>query len=1358
MILGSKSDGDIKLLSPKRETPSPLEPIPEGQVHESTLRNWQATFKRRKEWATRLSDKCQTSIHQIQKTDKEISVIIRAAAIAVENIQQHVRNLQPKYQETKTWADQILGDQTYLLENWQSALRVLGSISVREELGQCFHGAPNNSKGKRASKDRDAQPTLRDFLDIDEVESAARSGKELSGHFNGRITDLESAFEEVITESTEIVERFQQDDDIASLDNTRDQADHLLEEIEVLMRKLDADNKHVFSMLENQKSVPQASKIASIHKTNFLPSLQQIHEEVSQLLVRTSEGKEHLALSSTRYLQKISVIESAVSSVHSKLAKLDIVSQDARIFDVLNHAMRLPFIYGSLLVECVKRQEWAEKMTADSSSLVEEVATFREEEITRRKKWVKDMGSVFDFGPVDEMALGIDISVHPQKQHWPTISRRDITDLVQRLKNLGDLDGVSKEIEDHAKLLDAPSREQVRRAKAFKNGSVHEAAYGRTSLLLRGDDDVLLALQNEKSRYEEKLKSAESRVRKLEDLLHRQSQMDLYPRLPSATGSPASNAPSFQRHVTTPVPNFSSALTKAREDGSQRPSVSRRFSMTNDPEGLAQRVVKLEAELTNEKARSADLINQAAAKSDTEDLLRSQVREAISTKEDLLGNLEAQQHEFDDERRLLKEQNNNLTIKCEELEDELEEELDQVKANAAKDAQKMESDVQALRSECEEQRSRAEELAREVRLEKDTRPGLDMRITHLSSRLSDNNQAQQSHQRSLRNAFSHLSPVGNIPNNYGTLIETVEAVAKESAAHLKSIQIALNSIRAENTSLETRIRSQDEELTNLKGVEGDLDTLRVDNESLEARIRSQADEIYDLRERLGKEQRGLFSTHEELTSQQAQCANLQKQVDFERHEHDRLKTDFASGKTDSAALRSRLTDSESKVAELLRNVAQLESHSQQLATSLAEREAGLEDSQQSRKDLLIAKNSQASKATNISRIMMVHNQILERLIEQVGLMIHREDDTMTIEKAPRATGTSTVLIDPSSSMRRSSSAPMPTASGVEQNVNTEILDWSNAEDVEDLEKRFYEFMKQATSLDLDVFSEAIYKRVKEIEHIARKWQKEARAYRDKYHRAQSEAHERIALRNFKEGDLALFLPTRDQATKPWAAFNVGAPHCFLREQDSHNLSKRDWLIARISKVEERVVDLSKSINGGLKGSGEQKSTGDKTEAGTFPNDENPYELSDGLRWYLIDAAEEKPGAPINIGTGKVTVASANVDAKGSIRMKKSSSGNGGATKTLTRSLDSRRSSTNSKKGLVAVTSNSTTTGNPANAGLEGMLEQSIDNAAAAAAAATTNLASNKDGSSMQDTERPRSSQTMETIVSGVGGQNTENVG
>lgn len=64
---------------------------------------------------------------------------------------------------------------------------------------------------------------------------------------------------------------------------------------------------------------------------------------------------------------------------------------------------------------------------------------------------------------------------------------------------------------------------------------------------------------------------------------------------------------------------------------------------------------------------------------------------------------------------------------------------------------------------------------------------------------------------------------------------------------------------------------------------------------------------------------------------------------------------------------------------------------------------------------------------------------------------------------------------------------------------------------------------------------------------------------------------------FEVGSLALFLPTqRCEASSPvWAAFHVGAPHHFLRidEKFAHELSHREWLLARIVRLTRHVATL-----------------------------------------------------------------------------------------------------------------------------------------------------------------------------------------
>lgn len=54
----------------------------------------------------------------------------------------------------------------------------------------------------------------------------------------------------------------------------------------------------------------------------------------------------------------------------------------------------------------------------------------------------------------------------------------------------------------------------------------------------------------------------------------------------------------------------------------------------------------------------------------------------------------------------------------------------------------------------------------------------------------------------------------------------------------------------------------------------------------------------------------------------------------------------------------------------------------------------------------------------------------------------------------------------------------------------------------------------------------------------------------------------------------MFLPTRNSTGKPWAAFNINAPHYFLKPTDNiiAQMTTREWIVARITSINESVVD------------------------------------------------------------------------------------------------------------------------------------------------------------------------------------------
>ncbi|KAF9956768.1 oligomeric, coiled-coil, peripheral membrane protein [Mortierella alpina] len=141
----------------------------------------------------------------------------------------------------------------------------------------------------------------------------------------------------------------------------------------------------------------------------------------------------------------------------------------------------------------------------------------------------------------------------------------------------------------------------------------------------------------------------------------------------------------------------------------------------------------------------------------------------------------------------------------------------------------------------------------------------------------------------------------------------------------------------------------------------------------------------------------------------------------------------------------------------------------------------------------------------------------------------------------------------------------------------------------------------------------IKKKLSDTEHLLKRWQRECKHLKEKYHRASVEAHEKIAFRNFKVDDLTLFLPTRNSISKPWAAFNINFPHYFLNMTPtmSNQLRNREWIVARITSITEAIVDKRLAED--------EDENGASSSTSTAVSPSNPFGLADGVKYYLLDA-------------------------------------------------------------------------------------------------------------------------------------------
>ena len=1129
-----------------------------------------------------LSNRCETTDKMVREHNERTDVINRAVGVALENLKSHVGNLEHRFQEAQTWANTLLEEQQVALDGWQRALQTLENIPARKDFP--LLGRPSTPK-----KDKDwPSGTLRDFVDANEVQRAGSDAAALSPRFAGQVQDVEKAVSDIASDTQRLL------DDVVP-EST--EGEDILLEVETIAKKIGSDYEHVVGLQSNQKVLANISRLALNHTQNLLPSLLDLSGDLQQALVAAVQRRGAAEKTALQHMRTISFIESRLADTHTRMSNLDV---EGNAFNVLYPVFQMPRVYGSILIESVRRREWSDKIKTDSLTLAEEMAVLRDEEQRRRKKWVKTMGDFIAFG--DSTTPGIEVNLQGQDDDWPEVNRKEIEAYIEDIRTKHSLPEVADDLSQQLKEVDAPTRQQRRRAKAFKHGSVFDLS--RSSMLLRGDDNAR-GLQEEKTKLEERLKGSESRIRKLEDLLHRQSHL--------SRPSSGTFGPDFPSSPASPHPD---AL-------SRRSSVSsRRVSMTQSPEDrvLVQRIVTLEAELAAERDAIQKLHKEAHVERQSNS---DKYQEAQSTKKDLIGNLEARQREFEDERRYLEGEIKKFQLRTEKFEEDMDQ-LEHEKQEADERIHQLEIDVETAHATAAEEAQKASDLNEQVQAQQNTERDYQAKIEELEFQRTEWTQKDQENYQALQSAFFNLSPGGAMPSELPGIIKAIEVLSEGLSIHARSAEDSASKAMAENKALEEKVKQLESE------VEGQVKKSEV----REAEMTGLSEELSQLRTKLD-------DVTAELNQERSTLHALQSQV--------------SAGESGSDELRERVAEEERKQADLSQKLADAES---QLKTKQEEWEQHANAASEAERQALARFDARGTKSHDLSKQLYSQVEKLGKMLEQLGFAIIQQDGHLVVQRASKLSASSNL------------GESLAQSGIVSVKPDAALLNWVQAESQDEEESRFLAFVQGLSPFDVSVFGDAVVKRMKDIELFARKYQKEARGYRDKCHRFQSEAHDKIAYRSFKEGDLALFLPTRNQAIRSWAAFNVGAPHYFLREQDSHKLNTRDWLLARISKIEERVVDLSKSLNG---------LAPDRASIGEVSEDENPFELSDGLRWYLLDATEEKPGAPATPGIAKSTVASARVDAKGSIRLKRPTD-EGTVAQTLSKSLDSRRNSSNSKRG------------------------------------------------------------------------------
>ncbi|KAK0262642.1 hypothetical protein B0A54_10537 [Friedmanniomyces endolithicus] len=1252
---------------------------PDTIANQNDLQAWQNLFRLRKSWASGLLNGCDTKARQAEKYQDEQAIIERSLGVAVASLQQHVKSAEQKYLAAETWAEELMQDQDAHVSNWEQHLGSLRSIPARVEFARFI--APANPSLRRASQSA-GFTTLQGFVDVGVTKKAAGTAITMMDGLSSKVGKLRSELNAIIKEGEDLLQAVDHMSSRSSAQSTSEPT-QLLDEIGLVAKKMASDFEHVQSLPQSASSVPQASKMALLHTRNFLPALSEHCTEMNDLVQRTKQQRDRAGDVAQEHMHTLSGIESELAGLYANVKSLEVPHDDQQVFVTLATVSRLPSVYGQLLVESVRRREWVAKMRRDSTTLQEEVATYQEEEDKRRKKWIRSVDDVVNADALHSNVLGIELSLQNEGGSWPMVTRDELQEYLNSLISVYGQGPVTDEIGQAIKDLDKPTRKQIKHARAFKNGSMHEAAFGDTSLLLRGDEQYK-TLRESNVRLEEDLRAQRSRVRKLEDVLHRQSQT-------SRTGigdmfSPQSATFDRTASPVLPLLHPSEELPRENPIKQRRPS----SAQAGEEKRLARRVVDLEAELQTHR-------EEAMSRRDSDAEALKQVEHAVSTKKDLMENMDAQQREFASERRTLERDLSEAKERVEELEIELDRLMgsrDDERNGLDSRVAAFEEEIARLKEDATGHAARAAKaqdahttLARSMQVAEAARAEAEAEVRQMQAEREERREAEAEQLQLLAAAHNHLSSGEEAPIGFATLSVALDDLARRSAAHVKDLTDAVAFAKSEN------------------------EFLWASNERQKTELSTAAEKQSDYEEQVRQAQ-------ETLSGEQAKAQSLEQRLDEELEQLRTLREKFAEGETGSEVLRQRISEEETRAGKLTSELAAANSHINSMDVELMRLQKKHKAYHASAEVSAERLAKRAERAKDISQRLYAQNVRLSRLLEQMGLALsHKDDGTMVIERASKMNASTTISdlpADPSSSSLRptdftrtlSLTSPPPTRKSSATDdppPDPSLALWPDAPTPEDETARFLAFTSHLARFNIDSFAEQMHKRLRDYEYTAKKFNKEwresakrAEAYKERSLRLKSESHSKIAVKDFKEGDLALFLPTRGQARGAWAAFNVNCPHFFLAEREGMRLGTRDFIVARIAGVEMKVVDLSRGAGGRDKGDLVQEGAEGGGAVREVEEDDNPFDLSDGLTWWMVHATEERGagssgagggggggggGAPTTPGLGKSTVAAANVDARGSIRTKRGSKGED-ASRVLNKSLDSRRSSSGSKKSVA----------------------------------------------------------------------------
>jgi hypothetical protein len=279
-------------------------------------------------------------------------------------------------------------------------------------------------------------------------------------------------------------------------------------------------------MHESPAAISSSIRSFQNHTREYIPNITAAASSLIDVFKSTHKLRQEVAIQSQTYLQRLSSAQEHMVSIGPQLTEADeLFGQSQEGYDLLHEVENLAENYGEGLLEGFRRGLWKIRCANRLEKAREDIALLRVQEIHARKTW-DDNGSVWTF--VDD--ISDDESPIPNGIDSP-VNRKHIETYISAISKSPLFENIAMSLKDHLSVLISTPQDAA---------PLQLTTEDLPSVKTREGSQVYEDLLREKTRAEERARNFESRVKNLEELLHRQfrSPPRIFSPLPSHPTSP----------------------------------------------------------------------------------------------------------------------------------------------------------------------------------------------------------------------------------------------------------------------------------------------------------------------------------------------------------------------------------------------------------------------------------------------------------------------------------------------------------------------------------------------------------------------------------------------------------------------------------------------------------------------------------------------------------------------------------------------------------------------------------------------------------------------------------------------------